>query len=71
MLLSQKELENIKNRFRSNQRALSDLRKKLEIIETENRQLMSLISDVKETPSLEDINVERIIAKRNSRMIKR
>ena len=71
MLVSQKELSAIKNRFRSNQRMLNDLRKKLEIIETENRKIMSLISEVKETPSLEDIEVERIIAKRNSRMIKR
>jgi len=71
MQLTQKELDNIKNRFRSNQRVLNGLKMKLEIIENENRQLMSLISELNETPSLEDIQVERIIAKRNSRMIKR
>ena len=71
MQLTQKELDNIKNRFRSNQRVLNGLKMKLEIIENENRQLMSLISELNEIPSLEDIQVERIIAKRNSRMIKR
>lgn len=68
MQLSKHDLTTIKNRFRSNQRALADVRKKIEIIETENRQLMNLISETKESVSLEDIAIDRIIAKRMSKI---
>jgi hypothetical protein len=71
MELTKKEITQIKNRFRANQKALAEIRKKLDIIEAENTQLMNLISGLKETSSFEDIEIERIIAKRNARMIKR
>ena len=65
-MVTSSELIKIKKQFSANLRAVDRMKKRLEIIDSENKAMMKLISEVEEDTSFQDISVAKAISKRNS-----
>lgn len=63
------DIKKITKQFNANLQAVERMEKKLEIVKEENRQMMKLLSEQKDAPdSLLDIKVQKILARKHSRI---
>jgi len=66
MQLSARDIAKIKKQFISNKQSIERAVKRIEIIAQENDRMMKLLSEVKETESVLDSNIQKILARRHA-----